>query len=100
MAPGHTLVVPKQEVDNFFDLDDEALAQSMLFAKKVAKPLQETVSCLRVGLAVVGLEVPHAHIHLVPLNAVEEIDFSRPRQQVSPEALGRIASQIRTRIVL
>ena len=99
MAVGHTLVVPKQEVDYFFDLDDDTLVQSLLFAKKVAKALRQAIPCTRVGLAVVGLEVPHAHIHLVPLNAVEEIDFTRPRPQASTASLEQVAHKVKPYII-
>lgn len=95
IASGHTLVVPKQEVDYLFDLDDKAFQALLLFAKKVAQALQNTVPCVRVGMAVVGLEVPHAHIHLVPINKVGDIDFSQKRSPASAEALVDMANQIR-----
>lgn len=95
---GHTLVVPKQEVDYIYDLDDETLAGLHLFAKKVAKGIESVVSCERIGVAVIGLEVPHAHVHLVPINGVHDIDFSRPKAQLSPEQFEKIASDIRTKI--
>lgn len=98
LAKGHTLVVPKREVDYVFDLDDTGLAGLMLFAKQVAKGIQKIVPCLRVGMAVVGLEVPHAHIHLVPLNGPYDIDFKRPKLQLSQEELGKMAQQLRTAI--
>ncbi|MDX2415118.1 MAG: HIT family protein, partial [Bacteroidales bacterium] len=78
LAPGHTLIVPKEETDYIFDLNDDALAGMMLFAKKIALALKEAVPCKRVGVAVLGLEVPHAHIHLVPLNQESDISFSKP----------------------
>lgn len=97
---GHTLVVPKQEVDNFFDLGDVLLTGLTLFAKKVALGIHETVPCLRVGIAVVGLEVPHAHMHLVPLNGPYDIDFKRLRVHQSPTALRDLAKKLRTAIAL
>ena len=78
MTLGHTLVVPRKEVDYLFDLDETLLAGLMLFAKQVAAGLQKVVPCLRIGMAVVGLEVPHAHLHLVPLNDSYTIDFKKP----------------------
>ena len=75
MTKGHTLVVPKQETDYLFDLDDAMLADMMVFAKKVAASLQKHMDCVRVGVAVIGLEVPHAHVHLIPLNEMDEMRF-------------------------
>lgn len=98
LAQGHTLVVPKQEVDELFALDDVTLTGLMLFAKQVARGMQQVVPCLRVGMAVVGLEVPHAHIHLVPINGPYDIDFRKPKLQYSPEALGQLAHQLRAAI--
>lgn len=100
LAKGHTLVVPKKEVDYLFDLDDATLVGSMLFASQVAKGIQEVVPCLRVGMAVVGLEVPHAHIHLVPLRSPYDIDFQKPKLQLSSTELGEIAEQLRAAIKL
>lgn len=95
LAKGHTLIVPKKEVDELFDLDDETLAGLILFAKQVRKGIQKVIPCLRVGMAVVGLEVPHAHLHLVPLNGLYDIDFQKPKLQFSPAELGEIAEQLR-----
>ncbi len=94
LTHGHTLVVPKQEVDHLFDLDDATLSGLIVFAKKVAAGLQQVVPCLRVGMAVVGLEVPHAHIHLVPLHGPYDIDFSKQKLQPSPTALRQTAADI------
>ncbi|XWN34601.1 MAG: HIT family protein [Roseivirga sp.] len=94
LALGHTLVVPKQEVDNLFDLEDSILSGLMLFAKRVAIGIQQVVPCLRVGMAVVGLEVPHAHIHLLPLNGPYDIDFKKPQLQLSQAKLRNIAAQL------
>ncbi len=96
LAPGHTLIVPKEETDYIFDLNDDALAGMMLFAKKVALALKEAVPCKRVGVAVLGLEVPHAHIHLVPLNQESDISFSKPRLDLSPEEFSRISEEVRS----
>ena len=95
LVMGHTLVVPKKEVDYIFDLDDETLSGLQLFSKKVALAIQKAVPCLRVGVAVIGLEVPHTHVHLVPLNSMDDINFSRPKLKPSKEALSAIAEKIR-----
>ena len=79
LAKGHVLVIPKKETDYIFDLEDETLAGLMVFAKKVALAIDKAVPCSRVGVAVIGLEVPHAHVHLLPLHSVEDINFSRPK---------------------
>lgn len=95
LVKGHVLVIPKQEVDYYFDLDDDAITALNLFAKKVALALKKAVPCLRVGVAVVGLEVPHVHIHLVPLNQMGDINFSNPKQKFSSEEMEAIAANIR-----
>lgn len=95
VAKGHTLVVPKVEVDHFFDLDNELLAEINLFAKEVSKKLQRTVACRRIGVAIIGLEVPHAHVHLVPLNTMSDINFSAERLKMSSEELASLATEIR-----
>ena len=95
IAQGHTLVVPKKEIDYLFALDDETLSRLLVFAKKVAVGIQRVVPCLRVGIAVIGLEVPHAHVHLVPLNSAYDIDFSKPTLQPTQEALSKLAAQIK-----
>lgn len=93
LAKGHTLVVPKQEIDYIFDIEDEALAAFNLFAKKVAKAIDKTILCKRVGIAVIGLEVPHAHIHLIPLHQ-DAINFASPKLHLSKEELQEIADKI------
>jgi histidine triad (HIT) family protein len=98
LAKGHTLVIPKVEVDYIFDLDDALLSGIMVFAKRVAKGIQAAVPCLRVGVAVVGLEVPHAHIHLVPLNSAYDIDFKKPPLSYTQEELAHIAKAIQAQI--
>lgn len=95
LAKGHTLVIPKKEVDYLFDLDDATLSGLFCFAKRVSKGIEHVIPCLRIGVAVVGLEIPHAHIHLVPLNGPYDIDFKQPKLQFSQEALAQIAQQIR-----
>lgn len=92
---GHTLVVPKAQIDYLFDLDDSLLSDLMLFAKKVAQKMERAITCERIGVAVIGLEVPHAHIHLVPLDTVGDIDFSQPKIQLSTEEMAEIADSIR-----
>ena len=93
LSKGHTLVIPKQEVDYIFDLPETDLADMMLFAKRVAAALQKTVDCKRIGVAVIGLEVPHAHIHLIPIQAESDMVFSKPRVQLSPDEMSAIAAK-------
>ncbi len=95
LAKGHTLVIPKKEVDKLFDLDDQTYADLWLYSKKIADALEQVISCERIGVAVVGLEVPHAHIHLVPINGIYDIDFSKPKLKFSSEEFEIIAQQIR-----
>ncbi len=91
---GHVLVIPKIEVDYIFDMEDQALANLHLFAKKVAKAVKKTVPCTKVGMAVVGLEVPHAHIHLIPMTGIGDLNFSNPRVQLSKEEFVKLAEEI------
>ena len=95
LAKGHTLVVPKQEVDYIFDLADEDLAAMHVFAKQVSRSIAKAIPCKRVGVAVLGLEVPHAHIHLVPLNKESDMIFSNPKLKLTDEELQAIAAAIR-----
>jgi histidine triad (HIT) family protein len=95
LARGHTLVVPKQEIDYLFDLDDDLLAGMSLFAKKIAHAIDSVMDCKRVGVAVLGLEVPHAHIHLIPINSLYDIEFSKPKLQLTPDEFEEIADKIR-----
>jgi histidine triad (HIT) family protein len=97
LKPGHTLVVPKQEVDKLFDLDEDAYLKLQAFAYKVAKAVETAVPCVRVGVAVIGLEVPHAHIHLIPLNSMQDIDFSRPKLKLPAEEFETIADKIKSK---
>ncbi|MBP9925194.1 MAG: HIT family protein [Cyclobacteriaceae bacterium] len=96
LVEGHTLVVPKNEVDYIFDLDDATLADLTVFAKKVAIALKQVVPCKRIGIAVIGLEVPHVHIHLVPMNTMGDINFTKPKLSLSAEVMEAIAEKIRT----
>ena len=100
LVAGHTLVVPKQETDYIFDLDDSTLSDMMLFAKKVAKPMKEVIECRRIAVAVLGLEVPHAHIHLVPMTRETDLLFTNPRVVVSDEENRRLAKAINERVRL
>jgi histidine triad (HIT) family protein len=100
LAKGHTLVVPKKEVDYLFDVDDATLAGMMIFAKKVALAIGATIPCARVGVVVLGLEVPHAHIHLIPLQSERDIDFSRPKLKLEKEEMNSIAEAIRNKMEL
>lgn len=93
---GHTLVVPKVEKDYIFDLEDDYLAGMMVFAKKIARAQKNTIPCRRIGMAVIGLEVPHAHVHLVPLTQEGDLDFRKPKMNPTQEDLAETAAKIRT----
>ena len=95
MAKGHTLVVPKIEEDYIFNLDDKTLSDMMLFSKKVAKAIEKSVSCLRIGVAVIGLEVPHAHIHLIPINKEADMNFKNPKLKLTAQEMTGIADKIK-----
>jgi histidine triad (HIT) family protein len=95
LAEGHVLVIPKKEVDYLFDLDDETYTGLQIFAKIVATGLRKAIPCQRIGVAVIGLEVPHAHIHLIPLNKVSDINFERPKLNPTPEQLSATAEKIK-----
>ena len=95
LAPGHTLVIPKLEVDRIWDLEPALLGDLHVFSQKVALALEDVMPCQRVGQTVIGLEVPHAHVHLIPLNAVADINFERPKLQVTQEELAEVAARIR-----
>ena len=94
VAEGHTLVIPRQETDYIFDLDDETLAEMHVFAKRVAEAIKKVLPCQKVGMAVLGLEVPHAHIHLIPLKSEGDMDFRKPKLQISSEKMQEIADKI------
>ena len=100
LAKGHTLVIPKQEIDYIFDLDDDLLGNMMIFAKKIAKAIDASIPCKRVGIAVLGLEVPHAHIHLIPINHLGDINFGRPKLKFTPDEFKSIASDISKHVIL
>ncbi len=100
LAKGHTLVIPKKEVDYIFDLDDELLAGLNVFAKKVALTIDKVMDCKRVGIAVVGLEVPHTHIHLIPINAVGDINFNQSKLKLTEEEFKNIAEKISAELEL
>ncbi len=91
---GHTLVIPKKEVDYIFDIDDNDIQEMMLFAKQVAVKIKNAIPCVKVGVAVIGLEVPHAHIHLVPMQKEGDLDFSRPKLQLTEEEFLDIQKKI------
>ena len=94
LKEGHTLVVPKKDVDYIFDLDDEWLSKIMVFAKRVAKGIEKVVECKRVGVAIVGLEVPHCHIHLIPISKVDDMNFSNGSIKMSEEKFIKLAKKI------
>lgn len=98
LVVGHTLVVPKTEVDFIFDLDDDTLAGLNVFAKKVAQAIRKSIPCKRVGVAVIGLEVPHTHVHLVPLNSMGDLNFTRTKLTPSKEELAAAAEKIKNAI--
>lgn len=91
---GHTLVIPKKEIDYIFDLPDDLLAGMMQFSKEVARKIKAVLPCDRIGISVVGLEVPHAHIHLIPMNSVHDMDFSRSRVKLTQEEFAELAAKI------
>lgn len=92
---GHVLVIPKQEIDYIFDLDNETYTKLMLFSQIVAKALKKVVDCKKIGMSVVGLEVPHAHVHLIPINRLDDMNFSNPRVKLSEEEFVALAEKIR-----
>jgi len=96
LVEGHVLVIPKQEVDYIFDLDPEILGDLMKFAQKIAPAIKKAIPCKRVGVAVIGLEVPHAHVHLVPMNQVMDINFSQEKMKPSQESLAETANLIKS----
>jgi histidine triad (HIT) family protein len=99
LVAGHTLVIPKQEIDYLFDLPEELYVGLHVFAREVARALQRAVPCVRIGTAVIGLEVPHAHIHLVPMNDMSDLSFSKARLNLSPDEMKALAESIRSHLV-
>jgi len=100
LAKGHTLVIPKKEIDYIFDVDDDLLGGMMVFAKKIALAIDRSIPCKRVGIAVLGLEVPHAHIHLIPINHLGDINFGRPKLRLSQDEFSEIAAKISEQVRL
>ena len=98
LVHGHVLIVPKKETDYIFDIEDADLSAMMLFAKKVAKAQKMAVPCKRIGIAVIGLEVPHAHIHLVPMNTANDVNFTQPKIKPSAEELAEMAERIKSKL--
>jgi Diadenosine tetraphosphate (Ap4A) hydrolase and other HIT family hydrolases len=98
VSKGHTLVIPKKEIDYIFDIDDDELGRMMIFAKKIAIAIKKAIPCVRVGVAVMGLEVPHAHIHLIPIAKESDMHFGNPKQKTTPDELKIIAGSIKTYI--
>lgn len=94
LMKGHTLVVPKQEVDYLFDLDDRTLQDMIVFAKRVAEKIKSKIECKKVAMVVLGLEVPHAHIHLIPMNTESDIDFHKQKLELTPEEFAQIAQEL------
>ena len=94
LAPGHVLVVPKKQIDYIFDIDDDLLSGILPFAKKIAEAMEKVIPCERIGISVIGLEVPHAHLHLIPLRTMDDINFSRPKLKMSEKELAEIAAKI------
>lgn len=94
LAEGHTLVIPKIEVDKFFDVPDEYLAEMLLFAKPIARAIENAFDCNRCGIAVIGLEIPHAHMHLVPINGINDLNFSKSKLKLSPDQFRGIQNKI------
>jgi histidine triad (HIT) family protein len=100
LREGHTLVVPKKETDYIFDIDNETLSGMILFSKNVAVAIKAAIPCARIGVAILGLEVPHAHIHLVPMNSMEDVNFRNPKLKLTPEEIKAIAEKISRKVVL
>jgi histidine triad (HIT) family protein len=100
LREGHTLVVPKRETDYVFDLEDNYLAGMIIFSKKIASAIKSVFPCNRIGVAILGLEIPHAHVHLVPMDTMEDIDFKRPKLKFTPEEFKEIAAKIRSKVIL
>ncbi len=98
LVNGHVLVVPKVETDYIFDIEDQELSEMIVFAKNVSKAIKKSIPCKRIGVAVIGLEVPHAHIHLVPLNSVSDINFEKPKLKPSPQELATVAELIKNNL--
>lgn len=95
LRAGHTLVIPKKEVDYFFDLPDDLLSEIMVFAREVARKIEAVIPCERIGVTVIGLEVPHTHVHLIPINSVTDMNFAKPKLDIPNEEMAALAEKIR-----
>jgi histidine triad (HIT) family protein len=100
LAKGHTLVIPKKETDYILDMEDEELAALMVFAKKVGRAIEKLVPCKRMGITVIGLEIPHTHIHLIPINSIYDMDFKQPKLKFTPEEMEQLSLAIRNEVSL
>ncbi|MBK7712664.1 MAG: HIT family protein [Bacteroidales bacterium] len=100
LKAGHTLIIPKTETDYLFDLDDDQLAGMIVFSKKIAQAIKAAIPCNRIGVAVLGLEVPHAHIHLVPMDSMDDVNFRNPKLKFSTEEFKEISSKISSKVIL
>jgi len=96
LVAGHTLVIPKKETDYIYDLQDEELAELMVFSKPIAKAIEKAIPCKRIGVTVIGLEVPHAHVHLIPINGVGDMNFAQPKISIDKEEMESIAQRIKS----
>ena len=99
LVKGHTLVIPKREVDQYFDLEADEIADLSVFAKKIAAAIKTAIPCNRVGVSVIGLEVPHAHVHLIPIDSMDDMNFAKEKMKLSQEELAEIATKIRNAVV-
>lgn len=100
LTEGHCLAIPKQEIDYIFDLDDETLKGLHIFSKRIAQGIKKAIPCERIGVSVIGLEVPHAHVHLIPMNTMDDVNFARPKLKPAPEELAQVAKNIKAAIQL
>lgn len=100
LKKGHTLVIPKKETDYIFDIEDDELSELMVFAKTIAIALKKAIPCTKVGMCVIGLEVPHAHIHLVPMQAISDLNFSNPKLELPDDEMIKIAASIREHLLI
>lgn len=98
LVEGHVLVIPKKEVDQLFDLDDKTYTELMAFAKSIAPAIKKAIPCKRIGVTVIGLEVPHAHVHLLPINEMDDMNFTKPKMTLSSEKLAQIAEKIKANL--
>jgi histidine triad (HIT) family protein len=99
LKKGHTLIVPKQETDYIFDLNDDMIAGMIIFSKKIALAIKDAIPCKRIGVAILGLEIPHAHIHLIPMDSMEDVNFRNPKLRLTPEEFKEIAKNISDKII-